>query len=185
MVDTIRSRSPIKKHRYSCKDINIETIIFADGNFSFKNGKNWDCIKYEDQHKFNKIYYEGQQYKLYEKTSGRNDYLIKKGATLFLDRHENNKNNLCVYRGLITDVKSTGKIKEKNNNKYTNIYELEIDRNYIHNGIKPNTILERYDKGFRPEYWGAGSGGIKRSACERLGFIITYNQSLTGIINVQ
>ena len=175
----IRSRIPPSRHLYK-KKIHIETLIFTDGSYSVPNKEGgWDIINYNDNKNnnfINKIFYDGQY-------SGKNDIYLKNNATLYLNRLDNNSKKECVYRGLITNIVNTGK-RRINGNKSCIIYELTLDTSYIHNNIKPNTILKEYNINERPEYHGRGSCKFKRSAGERLGYKIKYNEALKGIINI-
>ena len=115
----------------------------------------------------NTIHYYGQ-------SSGRHDHLIMANQSLYIEK---NGNNPCVFIGLVTGVKT---ISERTSEIPT-LYELSLDKNYVHNKIKSGDILhidETVDRG-------RGSYCYNKSASIRLGFSIKKGNFASGIINVQ
>lgn len=115
----------------------------------------------------NTIHYHGQ-------SSGIHDHLIVGNQTLYIEKSGNNP---CVFIGLVTDVKT---ISERTS-QIPALYELSLDKNYVHNNIKSGDILhidETVDRG-------RGSYCYNKSAAIRLGFSIKKGNFASGIINVQ
>ena len=138
------------------RDVNINSIIFNN-----KNGIEY--YKYGDIRDKDTLVYYGQK-------KGRCDKYIKEGKTLYLERDK--ATNEYNYIGLIKDINIE---RENGINKFI----INLDRKYIHNGIKCGDKL-KYINTIKK---GKGSYCFKKSALLRLGFKIQGNLC-SGILKV-
>lgn len=137
----------------------ISCIIFNN-----VNNKGVNEYKYLDNRKDNKLIYHGQK-------KGRDDKYIKEGETLYLEKYKYSEE--YNYIGLVKDF-----VIEKDDDM--NIFNINLDTKYIHNGIKCGDKLE-YVNGVLK---GKGSYCFKKSALIRLGFEPIGNM-FTGIMKIK